>query len=144
MTCRWADWQVLGFRAESVKQPRAHAGAAFKDRPGVHECVGRVVVDLLGDHRADHADVVGDGADVREEHGDFDAGLAIALELGEGAARDEFASLELGELLAGGERSRERLAVDGVELRLGVEGFELRGTTRHAKVNDPLRPRGEV
>ena len=38
---------------EAVEQPRAHARPALDDRAGVHERVRRVVVDLLGVHRAD-------------------------------------------------------------------------------------------
>ena len=62
-------------------------------------CAG-VVVDLLGLHRADDADVVGDARDVREEVGDLVAGLAVLLEIRERPARLQLRVLQLGELLA--------------------------------------------
>ena len=62
--------QVVALGAQAVDDPRAHAGPAGDRRARVHERVGRVVVDLLGLHRADDADVVGDAADVREEVAD--------------------------------------------------------------------------
>ena len=46
--------------AQAVGQPRAHRRPAGDRRAGVHERVGRVVVDRLGLQRADDADVVGD------------------------------------------------------------------------------------
>ena len=56
-------------------------GRPLMIEPAVHEGVGRVVVDLLGLHRADDADVVGDPGDVREQVGDFLARFAVLLEL---------------------------------------------------------------
>ena len=60
----------------------------------------RIVVDLLGVHRADDADVVGNAADVREQVGDFLAGLAVLLEIDERPARLQDRVLQLGELLS--------------------------------------------
>ena len=71
--------QVVRLRAQAVKQPRAHARPALDDGAGVHEGVGRVVVDLLGVHRADDAQVVGHAGDVREQVGNFLPGLAVFL-----------------------------------------------------------------
>ena len=52
--------KFVGLGPQAVEQPRAHARPALDDRAGVHEGVGRVVIDLLGLHRADDAEVVGD------------------------------------------------------------------------------------
>ena len=91
-------------------------------RAGVHEGVGRVVIDLLGLHRADDADVVGDLGVVRQEVADRLAGRAVAGELGLRAEAEELLlALELGDRLAGGERGGHRLAVHRGELRLVVE-----------------------
>ena len=47
--------QALRLRAEPVEHPRTHARAALHDRAGVHEGVRRIVIDLLGVHRAHDA-----------------------------------------------------------------------------------------
>ena len=52
--------QVVALAAQAVQQPRTHARPAGDGRAGVHERVGRIVVDRLGHHRADDAQVVGD------------------------------------------------------------------------------------
>ncbi len=54
------------------------------------------------------------------------------------------APLQLGELLPLGERLRERLAVEPLQLGLGVEALELRRAAGHAEVDDPLGPGREV
>ena len=59
--------QVLILAPQAVDQPRAHRRPAGNRRAGVHEGVGRIVVDGLGLHRADDAEIVGDRADVREQ-----------------------------------------------------------------------------
>ncbi len=104
----------------------------------------RVVIDLLGDHGADHTDIVRDGTGVGEKVGDLDARLAVFLKAGEGAACDEFVALELGELLPFRKRFRKRLAVELVQLRLRVEGFQMRRPAGHAEMDHTLRLRGEV
>ena len=58
--------RFVGFAAQAVRDPRAHARPAGDRRAGVHHRVGRIVIDLVGVHRADDADVVGDAADVRQ------------------------------------------------------------------------------
>ena len=52
--------QVLVLTPQAVGDPRAHARPAGELRAGLHERDRRVVVDRLGLHRADEADVVGD------------------------------------------------------------------------------------
>jgi hypothetical protein len=47
---------------------------------GVHLEAGAVVVDVVGDHGADDAEVVDAACGVGEEFGDFDAGLAVLFE----------------------------------------------------------------
>ena len=59
--------QVVALAAQAVGDPRAHARPALDRRARVHERVRRVVVDLVGVHRADDAEVVGMAGDVREE-----------------------------------------------------------------------------
>ena len=125
-------------RAQAVEHPRPHAGAAGDDRAGVHERVRRVVIDLLGPHRADDADVVGDAADVREQLADLLAGLAELLEAVLRAEADQLLALQLRDLLALGERLRHRLAVHLGELGLVVEGFEVRRAAGLVEEDDAL------
>ena len=70
--------QVFVLAAEAVADPRAHARVAGLLVAGVDERDGRVVVDRLGVHRFDDADVVGDRLHVRQEVADPGAVLAAA------------------------------------------------------------------
>jgi len=63
--------------------------------------------------------------DVGEQIADLDPGLAMLLEVRERPARLEHRALQLGELLALGERLRERLLVEFLELRFPVERLEI-------------------
>ncbi len=130
--------QVVGFRAESVEDPGAHAGAAGDDGAGVHEGVGGIVVDLLGPHGADDADVVGDAADVGEERADLLSGFAEFLEGMLGAEAGEALALQLGDLLAGGKGIGHGLAGHFGELGFVVEGFEVGGAARLIEEDDAL------
>ena len=136
-------WQVLGFGAESVGDPGAHARPARDLRAGVHEHVRGVVIDRVRRHRADDADVVGDLADMREELREFGAVLPVLRELELRALADELLALELRELLAGGEALRHALAVHLGESGLMVEELELRWAAGHGQPDDTLRFLGE-
>ena len=136
--------QVLRFRAQAVEQPGAHARASFDDGTRVEEGMGRVVVDLLGLHRADDAEVVGDRTDVREDVGELHARLAPLLEFERTAAGLEHGALELGDLLALGERFREGLSVEFLQDRLIVEELEVGRAARHAEEDDALGLHREV
>ena len=74
--------KILAQRTETIVHPGTHARSMGDDRTGVHEGVSGVVVDLLGHHRTDDGDVVGDGCDVREVTADDLAALAMAAEGG--------------------------------------------------------------
>src|SRR5262249_41113010 len=56
----------------------------------------------------------------------------------ERAAGEQRGVLELGELLALGERLGERLAVELAQLRLGVEALQLARPAGHAQMDDAL------
>ena len=130
--------QVLRLGPEPIEQPRTHAGPALDDRAGVHERVRGVVVDLLGLHRADHAEVVRDTPDVREKFAHLRAGLTVLFERGERPARLEHGVLQLRELLAFGERFGKRLTVEFLEFRFPVEGLKLRRAAGHAEEDHAL------
>lgn len=77
--------KVFVFGSEAVGKPGSHGGAAGDLRTGLKEGDGGVVVNGLGIHRADEADVIGNPGDVGEEFGDFGAGLAVFFEFVFGA-----------------------------------------------------------
>ena len=63
--------------AQSIQRPRAEAGPAELLRAGVHHDLGGGVIDRLGLHRADQADVVGDLGGVRQDLAEFHAALPV-------------------------------------------------------------------
>ena len=69
--------QIFVHRAKPVGEPRAHRGFAVLHRAGVDELVGRLVVDGVGLHRADEAEVVAHLRDVGQEFADPHAALAV-------------------------------------------------------------------
>ena len=96
------------------------------------------MVDLFGHHRADDGDVIGHFLVPREVVRDVLAGLAVFFELGEVALHLEGFPLKLGDGLALGEGLGHGLAIQFVEFRFVVEGFEVRRPARHTEENDPF------
>ena len=92
--------------------------------PGVHQQLAGMMVERLGVHRADQRDVVGTGRQVRQEVGKLHAALAVLGELPRAAQNRGRLLLDEGEPDVLGERLRQLLAVQLVELRLGVEKIE--------------------
>jgi hypothetical protein len=103
-----------------------------------------VVVDLLGVHRTDDANIIGDPGDVRKKIRDFLARLTVFLEFGEGTASFEFRILQLCQLLALGERLREWLPVDAFQFRFVIERFQVGRPAGHAQMDDSFGVDGEV
>src|SRR5687768_5404007 len=52
--------QILALAPQSIGHPRTHARPAGKRRAGVHHGVGGVVINLVGVHRTDDANLVSD------------------------------------------------------------------------------------
>src|SRR5256885_5326552 len=96
----------------------------------------RVMIDLLRMHRANDADVIRDGRNVRKEVRNVLAGLAVFLEARERPASFQCRILQLSELLTLGERFRKRLTINLLQLRFVIETFQMRRSARHAKMND--------
>ena len=134
--------EILGLAAKAVPQPASCRWTAGDHRTGVHEGVGRIVVDRLGVEALYDRDPVGDpGGDLREDRADL---LAALPHLVKGMLRTEALErlpLELGDLLPLREALRHRLAIHGGELRLVVEGVEVGHTAGHVEPDHPLRPR---
>lgn len=101
--------------------------------------MGGVVVNLLGGHRTDNADVVSNGADVRKDFGDFLTGFPESFERELRRQAFQFLVLKLGDRLALGEGFGHGLAREFREFGFVVEGFEVRRAARHAEINDPFR-----
>jgi hypothetical protein len=95
--------QILRLGAEPVQQPRTHARPALDRRAGVHEGVRRIVVDLIGVQRLDHAQLVGDAAEMRKDFRDLQTRCAALPERAERPHCVQRLVLQLRQLLALGE-----------------------------------------
>ena len=143
---------VLVFRAEAIDRPGTEAWPHRGEVAGVHQHLGDLVHRALGNHRADHAELVGMGSELGEQFADFHAALAVLLELerrllqlpGEAVAADEFAGGLQRVLPVVLHHVVDLLAVILRERRLGVEGVDLRGAALAEDLDHPLRPGGEV
>src|SRR5437868_303100 len=106
--------------------------------------MSRVVIDRLSAERADDANLVGDGAKMREYLADFLARLAVLLERMLRGKALQLLTLKLRDRLPLGERLGHRLAVHFGQLRLVVERFQVRRPARHRQEDNPLSSRNEV
>ena len=96
------------------------------------------MVDCVGLHRADQADVVGNPANVRYELAHLDARLAVGLKLVFGAEQRRIRIDERGPV-ALEEVGRRELAVVFRELRLPVEELEVARGPGLEHIHHPLR-----
>ena len=103
--------QVAGLRAETVDDPRTKARPARLRKTRVEEDLRRRVIELVGVHRLDDADVVDDLRQVRQHLGQFRAALAVA---GEFEARTKHGRVgaDEGIALPADDFRRDRLALD--------------------------------
>ncbi len=81
--------QILVFAAQPVTQPGAHAGPVALLGPRLQKGKGRVVVDRLGVHGPDDADVIHNLRRVREQVADPGPRLTVLLEITERAHQGE-------------------------------------------------------
>ena len=117
--------KVLGVAAESVNGPRTHRRSSRHAKARVHQRVRRIVVDLLGHHRAHDADVVRDAADMRQQRRHVLSGLAVTLERMLRRQNLQLLALELGDLLSLGDRLGHGLAVELLQHRFVVEQLQM-------------------
>ena len=138
--------QVLVVAAEPVVNPRAHARPAGDLRAGLEEGDRGVVVDRLGEHRADDAELVDDLGGVRQEIADPGAVRPVLAEpeLRTGERQRRLIAGHAGQPLALPHRVRQLLAVALVEHWLVVERLHLRRPAGHEEIDDALRLRREV
>ena len=101
------------------------------------------MVERLGMHRAHPANVVGAGRQVRPEVGELHAALAVLVEATRTAHEPRRLALNERKTHVARHRLRQRLAVQLVQLRLGVPKVDLAGSALHVHVDDALGPRPE-
>ena len=116
--------QVLAFAAQSVDDPRTHAGKSHARRTRVHQVQRHAVHERFVMAGADDRHVVDESRDVREQVGDFDSGLPVLRELP--LRRQQRRVGRIGELEPHiAQALRQPLAVQFLEQRLGIEGVEV-------------------
>ena len=130
--------KVIVHAAEAVVGPSAHARTAGQLAAGLEERDRRIVIDSLRVHRADHADVIGDAADVRQQFAELAAALAVAGEFepgwlaGESRLRGHHAS----DALAAADGIGQVLVELTFKLGLGVVEIEVRGAAGLEEADD--------
>ncbi len=127
------------FTAEPVGKPGADGGASGELETGLEEGDGGVVVDGLGVHRADHADVIGNTREMREEIGIEPLSALPGLfeiESGLGDRERGLPGGHAGEALAVEDGSGDFLAMVFFELGLGIKEIHLRGPPALEKIDD--------
>ena len=131
--------------AEAVTRPGAEARPAGDLVSGQELRHGRGVVDLVGVHRPDDAQVVRHGPEVREPLAEVLAALAATLEL-RGRRLDELllARGHGGQALPASHGLRQLGASQILQARLFVEEFDLRRAAGLGEEDDALGLGGEV
>ena len=124
---------VLG--AQSVRDPGPQAGPSEPGGAGLHEQLGRGVVELVGMHRFEESELVGYPGEVGQVVGYPGTALAVLLEfalaaqhLRHPADESEFFPFQQG--------LRTGLPVQLFQFGLVVEEFQLRRGTGHVQVDD--------
>ena len=100
----------------------------------------RLVIRIVGVHRADHAQVVDVPGDVRKQLADLDAAFAVPFE--RERRRQQLAALAAAVLR--GQRLGQRFARVLGQFGLGIERIDVRRPAVHEQEDEPLGPRGEV
>ena len=131
--------QALRLAADSVRHPRAHARPAENAGTGVHEKLGRSVVEQVGFARAKHRDLVGDSGNVRDVLAEPHAALAVLAEFFH-RAKQLVVLLERavheGEALTLHELVGNVAPMPLGQFRLPVVQLQLRRATAHEQVDD--------
>src|SRR5262245_21266816 len=132
--------QITILGAEAIERPGTETWTIEDGVAGVDRQQGRTVRHLVASiHRADYADVIDAGGNVRKQFADFNPALSMLLELP-----------RRGEQIAGsgefkfGFGDRQRFAVHLGELWLRVERIDMRNPAVHEQEYDPLRTRSEL
>ena len=126
--------QILVFRTQPVSGPSADRGGAKVLVAGVDQQLRRAMVELVGVHRLDKANVVHHRTEMRQPVRQPRPGLAVLLErkLRTQHLRDP---LDEGELFAFEEFLRALFAVVFHQLRFVIEQLMLRWRARHVEID---------
>src|SRR4051794_11652290 len=85
--------QVLILRAQAVREPRSHRGTSGELLTAIQQKERRFMIRTVRVHRPDHAKIVGQSPELREDLTHFQSAFSITLEL-EGRL-EEIAGLSL-------------------------------------------------
>ena len=118
--------KTRAFAAQSIKNPGTKAGTNQGQIPRVHQRGSRTVGRHIGGHRANHAQLVRQRPQVRENFAQLQTALPA-----------------LGEIKRGREPnpriSRQRLVTKPGQFWLGIEGVQMTGCPAGKNVDDTLR-----
>jgi hypothetical protein len=112
-------------------------------RSGEQHQLARVMIERIGAHRADHADVVCNFGGMRQVIGKYHTALSMLLEFAR-AGEHGCRRLDEGELQILRHRRRERFAVPLLQLGLRIEEIHLARAAFHEQEDDAFRLRSEV
>ena len=132
--------QVLVRAAETIRQPRSHAGTPREVMPRLNEGDRRIVVDVFGVERLQEAEFIRHLARPREQFAEPRPRLSMLSEL-EGRSRQRQRRLKArhaGQSLTLAYAVGQLLPVHRVEQRLVVEQVQLRRPATHDERNDAL------
>ena len=121
--------QVPVFRSQSVRDPRSQAGGLPQDSPGMQQQVLLSVQGLLPLHRAEHADVVDDPGDFRQQIADDHSAVSAGSKLADRGQQPA------GDSLGPQRRSRWPLSLECLQCRLGIEQVTLVGAAVHEQLD---------
>ena len=132
--------QIVIHRAQAVGSPCAQARTAGNLVAGLHVADGRLVVDGLGVHAADEANVVDVLGQIRQQFADPHAGLSVLGELEHrgGDGKPLLAGGHRREPLAHANRVGQILVEPLLHLGLIVEQVHLRRPADHVQIDDVL------
>ncbi len=134
--------QIFAFGPQAVGDPAPQAGEAHDHPPGIHLVHGRGVDHAVGVARANQCDIIGVRVEMRDEVGHVHPRLSELAPLAVAAQAKRVGFEELAVNLA--EAGRQRLRVEAVQKRLGVEQVHLAGTAGHEQENTALGLRRQM
>ncbi len=129
--------QVRVFRAKAVGEPRAHARSPDTTEAGAQQQLGVGMVELIGDHAADHGQLIRDAGDVGHLFGELHPALSVLRKL-IGRSHQRFLARQEAKLDALDDLGGRGLAVELVEHGLGIEEVHVGRPARHVQEDDVL------
>ena len=135
--------KVFAFVAESVETPGSEAGSAELRMTGVEHELRRSVVDRIGLHGLNEAEVVNVFGDIGQEFAELDTALAVPVEL-EFRAEESGLGIDEGGAIAFEQFGGRQFAVTLDQFLFVIEKIEVTGGAGLEDVDDAFRFRGEV